>query len=74
MAATVHHVTATAHGGRISRSHKRVVPLCPKHHQIQWGDESVEALSHKGFHDRWGIDLLEAADALWRASTGLIGP
>lgn len=69
--ATVHHVTATVHGGRISRSHKRVVPLCPKHHQIQHGPESVEALSHRGFYDRWGIDLLAVADGLWRASTGV---
>lgn len=65
---TVHHVTATVHGGRISRSHKRVVPLCPKHHQIQHGPLSVEALSHSGFYREWGIDLLNVADALWRGS------
>lgn len=65
---TVHHVTATVHGGRISRSHKRVVPLCPKHHQHDHGPLSVERLSHRGFYLEWGIDLLKAADALWLAS------
>jgi hypothetical protein len=63
---TVHHVTATVHGGRISRSHQRVVPLCPKHHQIQHGPKvSVEALSHAGFYRMHGIDLLKEADRLW---------
>jgi hypothetical protein len=65
-ASTVHHVTASRHGGRIARSHKRVVPLCPVHHQIQHGPrESVEALNHGGFFDAYGIDLLEVADRLW---------
>jgi hypothetical protein len=68
-ASTVHHVTATVHGGRISRSHKRVVPLCPKHHQIQWGPtESVEALGHGGFARMHGIDLLQVSDDLWLES------
>lgn len=63
---TVHHVTATVHGGRISRSPERVVPLCPRHHQIQHGPrESVEALSHRGFYQRYGIDLLAEAEKLW---------
>lgn len=63
---TVHHVTAGIHGGRISRSHKRIVPLCPVHHQIQHGPtESVEALGHDGFYERYGINLLAAADILW---------
>ena len=65
-ASTVHHVTASRFGGRIARSHKRVVPLCPAHHQIQHGPEdSVEALGHGGFYHRHGIDLLEVADRLW---------
>lgn len=65
---TVHHVTASRHGGRITRTHKRVVPLCPVHHQIQHGpEESVEALNHGGFFDRYGIDLLAVADRLWAA-------
>lgn len=63
---TVHHVTAHSHGGRISRSHQRTVPLCPKHHQIQHGPrESVEALGHKGFALTYGLDLLAIADKLW---------
>lgn len=31
----------------------------------------MEALSHGGFYERWGIDLLAYANALWRASAGL---
>lgn len=65
---TVHHVTASRHGGRITRTHKRVVPLCPVHHQIQHGPrESVEALNHWGFFDEYGINLLAVADRLWAA-------
>lgn len=67
--ATIHHVTASVEGGRISRSHKLVVPLCPRHHQIQFGPtESVEALSHRGFFAEYGIDLLALAEMLWAAS------
>lgn len=67
---TVHHVTASVHGGRISRSHKRVVPLCPKHHLIQHGPrESVEALGHAGFYKAHGIDLLAEATRLWSERT-----
>lgn len=63
---TVHHVTASIHGGRFSRSHKLVVPLCPTHHQIQWGPrESVEALGHRGFWQRYGLDLQAVATRLW---------
>lgn len=67
---TVHHVTASRHGGRIARSHKRVVPLCPKHHQIGHGPrESVEALGHGGFFEQYGIDLLAVADRLWKETS-----
>ena len=70
-AATIHHVTASIHGGRIARSHKRVVPLCPAHHQIQHGPrESVEALGHAGFYRVHGIDLLAVADQLWSETNG----
>jgi len=67
----VHHVSATVHGGRISRSHKRVVPLCFTHHKIEGGPLSVEELSHSGFTREWGIDLLKLADALWQRSMAL---
>jgi len=63
--ATVHHVTASIHGGRISRRDDRVVPLCPIHHQVLYGPrESVEALGHKGFFMTYGIDLLAEAERL----------
>lgn len=63
---TVHHVTASIHGGRLARSHKRIVPLAPQYHMIQFGPRtSVEALGHAGFFATYGIDLLAAADRLW---------
>lgn len=60
---TVHHVTGHAdRPGRFSRDDFLVVPLCPYHHQIQWGPfQSVEALGHQGFFQEWGIDLLAEA-------------
>lgn len=66
---TVHHVTAYADRmGRVSRSHKRVTPLCPRHHQIQWGPhESVEALGHRGFYQVHGIDLMAEAERIWES-------
>lgn len=67
--ATVHHVSASIHGGRITRSHQLVTPLCPRHHQIIYGPrESVEALSHRGFHAAYGIDLQAEAVKLWEES------
>lgn len=63
---TLHHVRATIHGGGISRSHKYVTPLCPKHHLYQHGPrESVEALGHGGFYKAHGVDLLAEATRLW---------
>ena len=66
--ATVHHVTAYAdRPGRVSRRHDRVVPLCPRHHQIQHGPrDSVEALGHRGFYREYGIDLMAEAERLAR--------
>jgi hypothetical protein len=70
--ATLHHVSATIHGGRIARSHKRVVPLAPEYHLIQHGPKtSVEALGHGGFFTTYGIDLLAVADRLWAESEAL---
>jgi len=65
--ATVHHVTGFADRmGRVSRRHDRVVPLCPEHHQIQYGPRvSVEALSHQGFYRVHGIDLMVEAERIW---------
>lgn len=65
---TLHHCTGYADRiGRIARSHKRVVPLCARHHLIQFGPrQSVEALGHRGFYEMHGVDLLAEADSLWR--------
>lgn len=67
---TVHHVTARSdRRGRLTRSHKRIVPLCPAHHQIQHGPHySVEALGHQGFYQVHGIDLYGEAERLWAES------
>jgi hypothetical protein len=67
--ATVHHVTASIHGGRITRRHDRVVPLCPVHHQAVYDPftsdpQSVERLGHRGFWLKHGIDLLAEAERL----------
>lgn len=63
--ATIHHVTSDGYQ-RLTRTHERVVPLCPRHHMIQWGPkESVEALGHAGFTVTYGIDLLAVAKRLW---------
>ena len=71
--ATVHHVTGYAdRGGRLARSDRAVVPLCPRHHQIQHGPwESVEALSHRGFYRVYGIDLLAEAQRLESESVAM---
>lgn len=65
--ATVHHVTSDGYQ-RLTRTHERVVPLCPRHHMIQFGaHESVEALGHAGFTEAYGIDLLERAKQIWES-------
>lgn len=62
---TLHHPTASIHGGRVARSHSLVVPLAPEYHLIQHGPHySVEAIGHGGFHAVWGIDLLAEAETL----------
>lgn len=67
--ATIHHVTASIHGGRLTRRHDRVVPLCPAHHQAVFDPfandpVSVERLGHRGFYRKFGIDLLAEAERL----------
>ncbi|TKD50186.1 hypothetical protein [Sphingomonas baiyangensis] len=64
--ATLHHVSASIHGGRITRSDRCVVPLAPEYHMYQHGSRtSVEALGHAGFHATYGIDLEELGNRLW---------
>lgn len=70
--ATIHHVTASIHGGRLTRRHDRVVPLCPVHHQAVYDPYanqpvSVERLGHRGFWKLHGIDLLAEAERLANA-------
>lgn len=68
---TVHHVTSDGFQ-RLTRTHSRIVPLCPRHHMIQFGPkESVEALGHAGFTATYDIDLLTVADWLWAQSEKL---
>jgi len=63
---TLHHVTGYADKpGRFARSDWLVVPLAPEYHLIQFGPKtSVEALSHQGFFEAYGIDLLAEAERL----------
>lgn len=62
---TLHHPTASIHGGRLDRSHSLVVPLAPEFHLIQHGPHySVEALGHGGFYRMHGIDLMAEAETL----------
>lgn len=70
---TVHHVTARSdRRGRLTRSNKRVVPLCPAHHQIQHGPHySVEALGHQKFYAIHGVDLFTESVRLWGESEAL---
>lgn len=74
-AATIHHVTARIEGGRYARDHKRVVPLCPPHHQKVFDPKasdpiSVEGLGHAGFYEKHGYDLWVIADREWENSRG----
>jgi Recombination enhancement, RecA-dependent nuclease len=68
--ATVHHVTGSAHlMGRFRRSHQLIVPLAPRFHQKVFDPKasdpiSVEGLGHRGFFDKYGIDLLAVAELL----------
>ena len=67
--ATIHHVTSDGHK-RIARSHERVTPLCPQHHQKVFDPKdadpiSVEGLTHAGFTARYGVDLLKWATDAW---------
>lgn len=65
--ATIHHVTGYAdRPGRFSRSDWLVVPLAPRFHQKVFDPfandpVSVEGLSHQGFYQKHGIDLLAVA-------------
>jgi len=70
---TLHHVTGYADRmGRAPKRHDRVVPLCnvAPHHQAVFDKasdpQSVEMLSHRGFYEKYGIDLMAEAERLWR--------
>lgn len=67
MPSTLHHTTSNGFE-RLGRKHHLVVPLCPRHHFVQFGPrESVEALGHQGFRETYGINLLGEAQRLWDA-------
>ena len=72
-AATIHHVTGYAdRDGRFTRSDWLVVPLAPRFHQKVFDPfasdpVSVEGLSHQGFYEKHGIDLLAEAQRLAEA-------
>lgn len=78
-AATAHHVTGYAdRPGRFARSHRLVVPLAPEIHQKVYDPKasdpiSVEGLSHRGFFEKYRIDLLAEAERLWSESVNAAG-
>lgn len=72
----VHHVTGYADKpGRFTRSPWLVAPLCPWHHRLDRDASdptSVQGLSHQGFYQQYGIDLLAEAMSLaeaWQRET-----
>jgi len=73
-ASTLHHVTGYADKiGRMTRSHKCIVPLCPQHHQKVFDPKdsdpiSVEGLGHQRFFEKHGKDLLAIGNKLWLES------
>lgn len=69
--ATLHH--ERRYGA--STDHRLLVPLCPKHHQIQFGKESLEYLGDEKFEkihkERLnGLTLTEWAKREWEKSSG----
>lgn len=75
--ATLHHVTGYADRmGRLTRSERLVVPLAREYHQKVWDPKasdpiSVEALSHRGFYAKHGVDLYAEARRLEAESVAL---
>lgn len=74
--ATLHHVTATIFGARITRDDRCVVPLAPEHHQKVFDPKasdpiSVEGLGHQRFYLKYGLDLMSIGDSLWIESERL---
>jgi len=63
--AEIHHVHSDGFK-RIGKSHRRVAPLCVRHHRT--GQDAVHTLSHAGFTERFKIDLLSWADEAWKIS------
>ena len=67
--ATIHH--ERRYGA--PTDHRLLVPLCPEHHQIQWGKESLEYMGHEKFEEMFkgqldGLTLLEWAKREWEVS------
>lgn len=72
--ATIHH--ERRYGA--PTDHKLIVPLCPSHHQIQWGKESLEYMGHEKFEKMFhmeleGLTLTEWARREWERSCEIFG-
>jgi hypothetical protein len=63
--ANIHHVISDGFQ-RITRTHRRVTPLCRWCHQD--GPQAVHAIGHAAFNNLHGFDLLEWADREWEAT------
>lgn len=59
---SVHHVVSDGFK-RLTKDHRRVLPLCPQCHQD--GPYAVHRIGHGQFNRRFGIDQLKLAEQLW---------
>lgn len=59
---SAHHVVSDGLK-RLTKDHKRVVPLCPACHQD--APHAVHKIGHGPFNERFGIDQLALAQKLW---------
>lgn len=60
----VHHVVSDGFK-RLSKDHKRVVPLCPRCHQ--YAPHAVHKIGHAAFNELLGYNQLDKAAELWNA-------
>lgn len=60
----VHHVVSDGFQ-RLSKCHRRVLPVCPEHHRT--GKQAIHRLGHGPWNALFEIDQVAAADSLWAA-------
>jgi len=68
--AAIHHIISNGYH-RITRTHRLIAPLCPRHHQH--GPEVYHEISDAGFRELHGIDLYPWAVTEWDRSQKIFG-